>query len=305
MTDKVIENKVIEKGFWCPSCKVYWKTNSFDTIDPLDSDDSNLENFEASCPNCKEKRIAAPHYYANLRKMSANATGPRTEKGKERVARNGIKHGLYSNPNHLLYPAKPGQYKECENCPQGHLCKNKEITYCVIKTELLLKFHYAYKTGDVNCLKEFAGMTQAKTMMALNEMYHSVQSMGVIQMAPKFSSNGEMLFDENGEVVKVISAHPLLAHIPTYINTLGFSADQQQMSPAKQTEKDELNNPGFAAAAGKAVMDAIMGFVNAGNSYTKTAEESRQADPVFKQLQNEEISEDDIQMDIPKANPFN
>lgn len=298
-----IESKSSIKRFWCHDCKRYWESSDYVIVDPDDFSES-LDNFISPCPSCGQDTYSAPHYYANLATMSARATGPRSSSGKERVSRNAVKHGLYSSPHNILYPSKPDKYPECEHCPQRQLCIGKELSYCVTKTDMLLKVLAAYKTKDVNMLNEFAGFTQGKLMITLNDMFADLMKHGVTLDAPKVNGYGEVLTDEHGKPIRVISANPLLSHLAPIIQTLGFSSDQQQMNPAKMAEKDELNNPGKAAAAGQAILSAIMGFAEKVSDFKKQASDTREQDDVYRQLKQEDIQEDDISMDIPSSCPF-
>lgn len=289
------------KCFWCPKCHLSWKTNEYDV---LDQNSEDYDDFTAQCPQCKNTVTSKPYYFANLSKMSANATGPRTKEGREIVAHNPIKHGLYSAPDKLFYPRKPGKYKECDSCGHRELCENKEIKHCIVKTDILLKFVYAYKTGDANMLRELAGFTQARVAMALNDVLADLQNHGVMLVAPKVNGFGEVLKDEEGNTIFDYSANPLLKHIPSLINTLGFSADQQEITPEKSREKDEVNNPGNLALKGTEVLNHIMSFFFGKNQVADNAESKRNEDPVYQSLTGREVSEEEIVVDTPAVNPF-
>lgn len=197
------------KHFWCYDCHDYWKT-----------DDYSIEDGVAlsKCPLCRNKCHDVPHYFANLHKMHMNATGPRTPEGKNRSSVNGYKTGIKAQKTMILAPANHGKYSQCPDCEYSEQCKNKDLRYCPKILDPMIRFLAAYENGDIGLLKNFAGMSQGKAFLTLQNIFRELFDKGV-------------LIESGNEKYKELKSNPVIKHIPELMSVLGFTSDQQQMNP--------------------------------------------------------------------------
>lgn len=264
------------KHFWCYECSHYWQTNDFKTI---------KDTVYSNCPLCNHPTKEVPQYFANLKKMAANATGPRTEAGKKRSSLNGFKTGLYSRQVHLLAPALHGKYKHCDNCEYKTECIGKDLKYCPINLEPMLRFLAAYSEGRVKDLKEFAGIAQGKTFMILQEAFNKVFDDGLV-------------IDSEHPLYTEKKAHPLLKHIPELMLTLGFTSDQQEMNPKfeQETDPEDLTK---TVDPGDFVKKLVTDIATAVSNIKKLPTPSERGDQAA--VKTEEHPD---KMTLPESNPF-
>ncbi len=310
-----IKATVKQKHFWCYRCSHYYLSVDFSEpehtgldIDPGSPDDEL--NYYSRCPHCNEWVKAVPHYYANLKRMAANATGPKSDSGKRRVALNGFKHGIYTSEKHLLAPAN-GKYDICPTCDYQVQCKHREFSYCPFKMDLFLKVITAYENKDLGAMKQYAGQSQAKLLVIYEGMLAEVLNKhgGVIRQ-PKIS-NGQVVKIKDQttgreEIVYEIVEHPLLKHIPKISAALGFTSDQQEMNDHVSMDKDtdlegamggKVEPSGFV----KEMTELIKTIQNGGA--VKAAELARANDPVHKATM-EDDEDGDVAPAGPDENPF-
>ncbi len=232
--EKQVKNQIIMKHFWCDECSHYWKTNDF-------REDASIEGdyrFFSRCPMCNEERINKHHCYGQLEKAWASATGPQTEKGKNRARLNAVKHGKYMRVLTAMAPAKYGKYSNCDKCDEKKECEAGEVRYCPHQRGIMLRFLQAYEDGDVEALKAYAAMAQARTMGVLDNIFAEILNRGVLIEEPKLRSNGEQAETSEGIPIVEIKRNPLIKQIPEMMRTLGFEAEQQRMTPASNDAKD-------------------------------------------------------------------
>jgi hypothetical protein len=230
--------------FYCPACDQPYKKTPQEIVF---QDEVPL----FVCPKCgKLTKSISPQRYSALMGRD-KATGPKTPEGKkrsalnsrlprklspesaERIGVNAYKTGQYATRLRPLAPAKFDKYPSCTNCePETReRCEAKEIKWCPTNHEPLLKFLAAYKDGKPELLKELAGMTQAQVYQ-------------VIQMSLKNIFDQGVTVEEKRQIGKmittIIKSHPLIERLPELMNSIGFTADQQMITPAKQEARDNI-----------------------------------------------------------------
>ena len=238
----------VPKHFWCSGCRRYWHSADYvrpeeTGIDLPEGEADDRYNWYAVCPGCGEWIRANRHYYANLGKMHAAQTGPRTAEGKRRSALNGMKHGLNARPQHMLAPAN-GKYDICRDCESADECKAGTLKYCPYKTDLLARFMAAYENGEVKDMKPFAGLTQGRLYMILEMMLAEVMEKGVLLKSPLVSGGTVVEYtDKDGNLQRIdqYSANPLIALLGKVMSDLGMTSDQQVMNPAKADGTDDMD----------------------------------------------------------------
>jgi hypothetical protein len=326
------DSKIIEKHFWCEVCREYWKTADFLKPEEAESGTGSLPSqgrrpsgsvddqydFYCKCPGCGELTKAVPHYYANLKKM--RTTGPRTDAGKARSAMNGVKHGMYAQPNHLLAPAN-GKYDICADCEAAEACQNKELRYCPFKTDLLLRFIAAYENGDLNHLKTMSGLSQGRLYLVLESCFSEIGNTGVLLKSLKVS-NGDVVYekktvgegpdavvmDDTDKPIFEYKSNPLIDVLPKVMESLGMSSNQQNMNPAKKEDDDpeKLKRGQLPAEAMSNFMNTMADLLKAaGGNSVKLAELSREADRVHNDLKETGADEEPVpESAAPDSIPF-
>lgn len=210
--------------FYCRKCKLSWKSEEFIT---------EGDNRTALCPACEKPAPECSHSTFNLANTAwNNATGPRTEEGKARVALNGWKTGAHCTRIRLMAPAKFEKFPWCQDCEQRTACKNKEIRYCPRDIETLAKFIQAFKDGDPNTLREEAGIANAQMWKVFSMMMHNIVQKGVMLKVER--TDGE------GNITITYEKNQLIKELPSFIGSLGFNADAQVMTPKSVEQKEAL-----------------------------------------------------------------
>lgn len=223
--------------FHCQPCRVVWKSDDYVTTG---------EDAVAICPVCErhEGVVNTSYRVYNLYKGWDMATGPTSEEGKRRSSLNNWQHGRFANQLHIIAPAKPGKLAVCAGCTIIDECKSKKFKYCPVDLETVALFIQAYQEGKVNDLRELAGMAQAQTMKVLQNMIHHIMEYGVstVNKIPMLNKEGEPVKDSDGNIIFMTKheKNNLIKDIPAFIQTLGFSAEQQDMTPAKRQEAEIL-----------------------------------------------------------------
>lgn len=217
-----------KKFFYCKNCKISWIGDSWLTQGDLIT--SICEVCYAPAPECSYRvhNLATNAWH--------KATGPKTEAGKARVALNPWKDGTKcrKGKHHILAPAKFDKYPWCTECPDRDDCENKLIKYCPRDFETTLRFVQAYKDGDVNALKEDAAIANAQVSKVFAMMISSIMQKGVMMKTVQVDKNGnELVTWEKNQLVK---------ELPQYMSTLGFTADQQVMTPKAVEQKEALQS---------------------------------------------------------------
>lgn len=285
MSEEKKEKK--EKHFWCVNCKRHWKTSDYEEDDG---------HWWTECEHCHNMCHDVPHYYANLRKMHKNATGPKTKKGKNRSKMNGYKHGLYAKSLNTLAPALFGHFLECKDCDYKDECEEGRLNFCPIKINPLLKFLEAYKSGRVSDTRELAAMSQSKMYLVVEQIFSQLFNKGVA-------------FTEETPSGEVYKANPLLRDMDKVVSTLGFSADQQKMTPKSDDANGEEPEGSLKITkdAGKFMAEMTKNLAEVVANVTKKADKNRNDDEIFQKYnpdKEQKEEEPDTTSHILKDNPF-
>ncbi|MCK5609803.1 hypothetical protein KAR91_48475 [Candidatus Pacearchaeota archaeon] len=288
-----MDNSDIAKHFWCAKDKHYFLTDDYTGGDIALS----------KCEICGGIVEEVPHYYANLDKMHKSATGPVTQKGKDRSKMNSYKHGMRSRQLHLLAPAIPGRYPECSGCQYGEECKD-DYKYCPVIVQPMMQFIKAYEEGNSADLRNFAGFTHARIFQILQIILKEIVEKGTLQpkvINTKYIAKGNDDKPAEEETVLEWQRNPLLSQIEKLMQVLGFHADQQNMTPAKN--QDQENTDGFIQAE-KDKIETDREFeerrtkaMEAVKSAQIKAIENRKNDDLLNEFNQEEIKEKDVSKD--------
>jgi len=187
-----------------------------------------------TCPICGGVNISTPPWwYVNLvDAWRSGKGGPKTQKGKARSAINSITHGKYSHT--AYYPAKPGKYPECENCPYREICE-KEKKICYKRNEKILKYVYALEYGDMSPISEEAGVKLAKLDILMDQIYHEIMEEGLTQEVIGMTQKGD-------EWVKEKKANPLLLELRAIAKDLGYTSTDWNLTKKSQKETKYLDD---------------------------------------------------------------
>jgi len=225
-----------QKFFMCQPCRYVWQSTDYLT---------QGDTIIATCPICEksDKVKETSHRVANLALGWDKATGPVTEAGKSRVSLNAWQHGRNASKFHIMAPAKPGKYSICADCLHFDECKSG-YKYCPVDLETLARFVQAYKDGAVNDLRELAGLAQAQVHKVFQEMIHHILTKGVAieKKIPIFNKDGDILLDDSGKPIFNISfeKNNLVKDLPAFVQSMGFSAIDQDMTPRTRQESETL-----------------------------------------------------------------
>ena len=169
-----------EITFRCKPCELTFKAEPARVVDAPQRDFPY--DYFADCTGCG---VEVPQVYweRNLFQAHVNATGPKTDEGKAitqanlegyptaeqrlRTRFNALKTGAYAETA-LAFPARPGQYAHCKTCDIDHdFCRQQPA--CLRRSELMLKFLAAVKSGDPRHIEDIHIVNQAKTAAILSD----------------------------------------------------------------------------------------------------------------------------------------
>jgi len=220
--------------------------------------------YFARCPNCEAEAEQVPWEVSQI-KACSRATGPRTKEGIAKVTKNlaghptpeemlitrfnGLKHGMRSSVA-TFWPARPGKYPQCETCEIRNSCRKN--TACMKKTELYMKHHIAFETGDPTMLNGLRATLQANIQAVIDDMFLAIIQDGVRLKTPQWYYDKDGTFHwaagadpETGEMTKLyeIQAHPLIKLVGDLIAKNGMtlsdaSMTNRQAGDAPQAEQD-------------------------------------------------------------------
>lgn len=279
-----------QKVFYCKNPlhdKYVWETDAY----ALGED----EKYWAVCPACNTSRMEVDRSFLGLAKAWLVQSGPTTPEGKARSRLNGYKDGRSSKVMHMLAPAFPGRYPECDGCELREECE-ESFRWCPVIVGPLLRVSQAYAQGRVDEVREIAGYNAAKQYHVLQMMYGRILKEGVL--VPKHI---RYIDGKDGKIEEVLEwqKNPLLDVIPKYMRDLGHTAEQLAVTP--QQQQDQENIEGFLKNEGKKQISleeqrtkAIKAVADLKMQLQK-ANLTRQADPALKrhteQIEHEEITE--------------
>lgn len=222
-----------EKYFFCRDCFHSWKTDQYQYDD--------AETALSVCDSCNTPTPESPHYYFNLPKMmeaqKGKHTGPKTPEGKKRTSMNAFKHGMFTKQKTIIAPAKKDRYPECPDCEFRDTC-GIEHKYCPVNLALLTRVAESFESGNIENMKEFAGLMQGNALITLKMLFNDLYANGTLvphKVHSKVDKAGE-----NEEIVLEWQRNPSLKPIVDFMTMLGFTAEQQMMTPAKKTDDDNV-----------------------------------------------------------------
>ncbi len=227
---------------YCPSCK-WWKAG-----DPGGSE----------CPNCGRELEEAPVWFRNLtRAWATGSTGPKTPAGKYRSSMNPVKNLLFSKI-HKYFPARPGKYPECENCPHAKKCEAAAV--CYLKNEMYNDFQMAFDSKDPRHIQKYFAENQAKYAMLRTLIFREIFQKGALIPIYARNKEGEIVNDAAGN--PVISSYQQNPVLPTLEKMMGpASLSEFLVSPKSQKDKkeeEEAKTEVMGMAAYQAMAEAII-----------------------------------------------
>lgn len=264
--------------------------------------------YVATCPACLSDAEQSIEQRRML-KMWASATGPRTPEGKaavrenlrghptpeeaQRTRFNGLKHGLHARVA-TYFPAKPGEYAQCQGCVYlDNGCSWRDVA-CRARTELYMKHQVAFESRDPSLLTDIRAELHANLTAILEDMMRNIIVDGSQITRPEFhfDATGALHLarfedPETGKMMTISKqeAHPLLRPLQHLIASLNLGLADQGMTP--KAVDDAENIKGFIAGAGqnsesaleyqRRQADALEGL----RALVGTARENAKKDPIL------------------------
>lgn len=293
--------------FACPStdCPEESYPAGAEAVRPVDPSSGE---WTAPCPTCGEAGAEMWHSVGSRQAIGkqtgpktpegkANLTGPRTPEGKFKSSANGYLHGAHAR-RHLIPPAKPGEYSECETCPVRGECEasvedargTSVFVPCTTLMNLQEKYLRAAIVGSPTDLLEFQGLTAARAQRIIHSGLEMILADGLV--STKTTRYGK------DTIVEEVVAHSLLKPITDLMKQQGYDLSSWRMTPASQDDGGRV--VGFLGAVSR---DQIVGVI--GDLKKKfealpeallAAERDARADPVavaYKASQTARDAEDD------------
>lgn len=260
-----IRDRLDEVQFHCRDCGHRFDAPPARVVDAPE-DTWHPWKYFAPCPQCGEEAEQG-RQARHMLKMWASATGPRSPEGKaavtanlgehigrvptpeetQRTRFNALKHGLTARTA-TFWPARPGRYPQCEGCELLYNgCSTGQA--CQKKTELFLRHHIAFETGDTKLLGEIRADLHANLSAIVNDLILAVIADGARQRTPEWYYDREGVFHlaqyvdhETGQPVQIykIEVHPAIKMIGELVTRLGLDLNSQGMTPKVQDDADVI-----------------------------------------------------------------
>lgn len=246
--------------FACDTCGHEF-SGAPDRVIDRPEDDWHPWDYERECPACEAVARQDPQERRML-KMWASATGPRTAEGKARSAANldghptpeeakrtrfnAMRHGLAAKTA-TYFPAMPGRYSECQHCPYFVDCSPADVA-CRTKTELFMRHHVAFESGDPGLLNSLRANLQAAVTAIIDDIVRTIITDGTTLRSPAWYYDKEGGFhlaeytDDRGErkVIQEIKEHPLLKRLSDLLAKNNMSMGDLAMTPKVRDEAEQL-----------------------------------------------------------------
>lgn len=256
-----LRDRLTDVHFHCRECD-----HRFDAeparVEDAPEDGWHPWRYYAPCPLCREEATQG-RQARHLLKLWASATGPTTPAGKaasaenlkghptpeeaQRTRFNAMKHGLTARTA-TYWPARPGRYPQCDSCELLYNgCSTGDA--CQKKTELFLRHHIAFDTGDPKILGELRADLHANLSAIISDLMLAVIADGARIRTPEWYYDKEGGFhlarytdQETGDKVQIykIENHPSIKLIGELVSRLGLDLNSQGMTPKVQDDADVL-----------------------------------------------------------------
>lgn len=256
-----IRDRLLDVHFHCAECDHRFEAEPARVVDAPE-DPWHPWRYYAPCKSCGAEATQGAQS-RHLLKMWASASGPRTAEGKaasaanlaghptpeeaQRTRFNSLKHGLSARVA-TYWPARPGRYAQCETC---ELLYNGCTTSmaCQKKTELFLRHHVAFETGDTKLLTELRGDLHANLCAVINDLVLSVIAEKSMLKTPEWYYDKDGCFhlaqyrdEDTGNMVQIfkLEVHPAIKLIGELVTRLGLDLNSQGMTPKVQEDADVI-----------------------------------------------------------------
>lgn len=254
-----VRNQLAKVRFKCADCGYNFQAEPAAIIDAPE-DAWHPWRYESPCPVCGTTAQQDPSERALL-KAWASATGPKSAEGKAKVTENlaghptpeaaqrtrfnALKHGLDARTA-TFWPARPGRYAQCTTCD---LLDNGCTTAmaCQKKTELFMRHHVAFKSGDPALLARYRADLHANMTAIVEDLILSIIAKGAVLETP------EWFFDKDGSFhlaqyidpitqqpvqIYKLEAHPAIKLVGELVTRFGLDLNSQGMTPKVQDDND-------------------------------------------------------------------
>lgn len=270
---KNLDEPLDEISFRCRACAVAWKTTT-PRVEDAPEREWHPWRYFAPCPECGAD-CEQVYWERNLLKMLANPPdpkniGPKTPEARyasganvraiaadpERKARrslrnrfNAMKHGLFAKVA-LYFPARPGKYPHCHNCPYlNHGCGDPGNDACLRRTELFMLHRTAFQQRDPNALRDLHADNQAQIQAVFQDIILAITRTGVELKTPEWYTDKEgdlhwverMRDDGQLEPIHKVEAHPLIKAMFEIMAKNNMTLGDLRMTPKAQDEEATLH----------------------------------------------------------------
>lgn len=195
------DNKLI--GFHCAlkyfGCGNRFYTTDY-TVEPYAERQWLPFTYAADCPICHREAKQDHLQIARWKAIHDNGSaGPKSEEGIERIKEgnqnrdessyrvsrfNAITHGENCKKA-TLYPARPGQYDQCQGCEWlDNGCGSPEMQFCQKRNEIYLQIAAAVQSGDPSKMSDLFVGLQTNLIGIGMDMARSIMVRGVEIVTP-------------------------------------------------------------------------------------------------------------------------
>lgn len=245
--------------FKCGDCGHVFHAEPAEVVDAPE-DTWHPWRYVCPCAQCGDLADQDPSERALL-KAWASATGPKTAEGKARASANleghpspeaaqrtrfnALKHGLNARVA-TYWPARPGRYAQCTTCD---LLDNGCTTSmaCQRKTELFMRHHVAFKTGDPALLTKYRADLHANVTAIVEDIILSIIEKRAVQETPEWYYDKDGTFhlaqyvdpitQQPVQIMK-LEMHPGIKLVGELVTRFGLDLNSQGMTPKVQDDND-------------------------------------------------------------------